>query len=338
MDRETIYLSLITSYVALSFGAWVFIARRRKTQGYFLRPGPPREPRWDGMLAVTCFLIHLILPAFMIEAFRHVPGALPVTEAGVWTSEAISFSAGIAAISTIASLVIILVLLRLVAGTKLSDFGFNASKPLSSLATGAIAFFAIAPFIYGMQFFLSHFFTYQHPIIEALQSDDSTNLWIWSTISVVLVAPIAEEFLFRGILQGLIEKIERHHLVGKLLARSPEAPTPFADNVAENATQDGDNPYQPPSNHESTGEAEHASLLGTTSPFMWRPIVITSLFFAMCHITHGSAPIPLFFLSLTLGYLYQRTQNIIPCIALHFLVNLSSMVFLAIELSYPTGS
>jgi membrane protease YdiL (CAAX protease family) len=41
----------------------------------------------------------------------------------------------------------------------------------------------------------------------------------------------------------------------------------------------------------------------------------------MMHIGTGLDPIPLFVLGLALGYLYQRTHRILPCIVLHALFN-----------------
>ena len=55
------------------------------------------------------------------------------------------------------------------------------------------------------------------------------------------------------------------------------------------------------------------------------------MLFALAHVGQGPAPIPLFLLALGLGYIYQRTHRIVPCIAIHFLVNLTAMVQLALE-------
>lgn len=55
------------------------------------------------------------------------------------------------------------------------------------------------------------------------------------------------------------------------------------------------------------------------------PILSTSILFAAAHIGSGPAPVPLFFLSLVLGYLYYRTHRILPCIVLHMCLNGCSM-------------
>jgi membrane protease YdiL (CAAX protease family) len=50
------------------------------------------------------------------------------------------------------------------------------------------------------------------------------------------------------------------------------------------------------------------------------------------HAAHGPDPIPLFVLALGLGYLYRQTHRILPCIVVHFLLNLLTMAALAMEL------
>ncbi len=56
-----------------------------------------------------------------------------------------------------------------------------------------------------------------------------------------------------------------------------------------------------------------------------RGIFATSLFFASMHASAWPTPIPLFFLSLVLGYAGYRTQSLLAPIALHALFNLVSL-------------
>jgi membrane protease YdiL (CAAX protease family) len=77
----------------------------------------------------------------------------------------------------------------------------------------------------------------------------------------------------------------------------------------------------------SVGPAEHS-----TEPIEPTPrrtaILATSLIFALLHLGHGAAPIPLFFLALALGYLYQRTHRLLPSVTVHFLLNACSYAML----------
>ena len=58
------------------------------------------------------------------------------------------------------------------------------------------------------------------------------------------------------------------------------------------------------------------------------PILISSVLFALAHFGYGPEPVPLFFLALILGYVYQRTHRIIPCIVTHALFNLVTVIAL----------
>jgi len=63
------------------------------------------------------------------------------------------------------------------------------------------------------------------------------------------------------------------------------------------------------------------------------PILISSVFFALMHAGSGPDPVPIFFLALGLGYLYQRTHRIWPGVAMHMSLNGSSTVALLLGLA-----
>ncbi|MFT7642674.1 MAG: membrane protease YdiL (CAAX protease family), partial [Pirellulaceae bacterium] len=62
------------------------------------------------------------------------------------------------------------------------------------------------------------------------------------------------------------------------------------------------------------------------------PILGSSAIFALMHFSHGPDPIPLFFLSIGIGYVYQRTHRILPCILIHMLLNGFSILLLWLQL------
>ena len=68
-------------------------------------------------------------------------------------------------------------------------------------------------------------------------------------------------------------------------------------------------------------------------PYGVVPIVISSFLFGMAHLGHGPDPIPLFVLALILGYVYQRTHRIVPCIVLHMLFNAFSLTLVWIQIA-----
>jgi hypothetical protein len=63
--------------------------------------------------------------------------------------------------------------------------------------------------------------------------------------------------------------------------------------------------------------------------------VVVSLIFASLHAPVWPTPIPIFFLSLGLGVLYQRTGSLIPSMALHMTFNGVSTFLMLLTLGNP---
>jgi membrane protease YdiL (CAAX protease family) len=128
-------------------------------------------------------------------------------------------------------------------------------------------------------------------------------------VGACVLAPLWEEFLFRGHLQSLILRFMLY------LSRSGRGNTdtiPIADIAQPDA----------PLGYETTG---HTPRPAWTS---WLAILITSLLFASIHPT-WSFPI-IFALSICLGYAYERTGNLWVSITMHAMFNTASTaLFLA---------
>ena len=117
----------------------------------------------------------------------------------------------------------------------------------------------------------------------------------------IIVAPLFEEFLFRGHLQTLLIRVM---------------------GAGEPATERGRGfPIIT-----STGE--------TVPPFpndqrssplrRWLAVIITSILFALVH--HWSIWLPIFTLSLCLGYMYERTANLWVAVLMHAMFNGFSII------------
>jgi|GEM_PF-2295137 len=136
---------------------------------------------------------------------------------------------------------------------------------------------------------------YQHPLLELLLDTPSPRLWLALSFSAVLVAPLHEEFFFRGLLQGWIEK----------LLRRPHQTKPTTD--------------------ESNLAVSPSVPLASSSLPVWVPILVSSILFAAAHFNHGGGWIAIFVLSLGLGLLYHKTHRLLPCILLHMALNAASL-------------
>ena len=138
----------------------------------------------------------------------------------------------------------------------------------------------------------------EHDLLRIL--GESKEPWLRERIilTAVVIAPLAEELLFRGHVQTLAAKA-----LGAFGPGRTARPDVALSGV--------DMSTQP-----SVFRAR------------WLPIVLTSLMFAAVH-PWWTFP-PIFFLSVCLGYVYERTGNLWACVILHAAFNASSvMIFLA---------
>jgi membrane protease YdiL (CAAX protease family) len=61
-------------------------------------------------------------------------------------------------------------------------------------------------------------------------------------------------------------------------------------------------------------------------PYHWWPLFASSFVFAMMHFGQGAAPIPLFCLSLGLGYMYRQTASLVAPFVVHAVLNFTTLV------------
>lgn len=255
------YFAAMLGTLSLLVWAW---AAARVSRGEPLVAYVPRRPvPWQGadLLAIAVFFAAAI--GLFATAFSSAigDGRGPI-------KDEVAMAAGASANALTIGFALIWLVRR--TGAEASDLGWRRETLGRDVRIGLVAFAALSAPVYALQLFLSQFSSQQHPIIEALGKDPSGWLYGLAGLSVVVVAPLAEEFFFRGLLQGWLE------------ARG------------------------------------------------WRhgAIVFTSLFFAVMHWGHGMAPVPLFFFSLGLGWLYQRTHRLLPSIVVHCCLNACSLALL----------
>lgn len=142
----------------------------------------------------------------------------------------------------------------------------------------------------------------EHDVFRLWQQNETTAAFrIISVFAAVILAPLAEETFFRGILQTAMVK-----LFSDWLGRNVPPASATTGPVIPVA---GSLPPQETSPPATVPRAAR-----------WLAILATSLLFALIHRPWFIQP-PIFLLSLGLGYVYERTGNLWSAIFMHMLFN-----------------
>lgn len=201
-----------------------------------------------------------------------------------------------------------------------------------------------------------------HPVVVLLSADSSPSTFLLCLFAVVILAPLAEEFFFRLLLQGYFEKVDfrcrrRWRYSGRLVgllpilsssllfaalhARQPEDPMPVEqlvqlftiDSLTKMLLVAGAIAYLKLLRGASWED------LGLRLDTFWKDLGLAlSAFLAVIVpiyvVQEGLGrllpdtvpdPIPLFFFALALGYLYFRTHRLLPVILLHLVFNATAL-------------
>ena len=211
------------------------------------------------------------------------------------------------------------------------DLGLPTSVKqfIADVSLGSVACVAVILPINLLQFTLVHALDSNtpHPLIEKLETEHSPEMLLVAFVMAVIVAPLFEEFTFRGLLQGWLERREDEVLGYDATRRRPataaaDTETAAGDLASEDSAERRFVDQQPRPLHGWLPDLPHG----------WTPILISGFAFGLAHVGHGVAPIPLVVFGIVLGYLYQRTHRLTPCITAHMLFNGYSMILLWLHL------
>ncbi len=320
----------------------------------------PRRPVPWGLVDIGLTLICLVvLLASAVQILFRI-GGIPAGTA--WTRMPVEFRTWMMlaeSLVNVAVVVFCLLLIRLRVGATWKDIGVVSALLRADFMLGVFAFIMIAPPVYLLQWMLVQWFESKHPLVELLQQHPNPWTIGVSLFAAVIVAPIAEEFVFRGLLQGWLEKVamEMHEWkrsfaqptvsgTGNASAMASDASSHWADGTesiraeetevySERGIVESEERLDAPWNSFHASVETRPPVLLAFDPAACRavwPILVSSIIFALLHWSHGPDWVPLFFLAVGLGYLYRQTHRIVPGIVVHFLLNAVSMGMFLVEL------
>lgn len=252
-----------------------------------------------------------------------------------------------------ALIVLLPLLLRVASGARLADIGLSRRAWRRQVAIGVVGLAMVMPVVQLVNWASTYLpglprrDVRAHPLEKMLRDDPTGAIAYLAVLSAVVLAPISEELLFRGILQPwLIAALNDLALALSRRRRSKLVPVPEA----------------PPADFEywPVDEPEGSDRTVTTSsapvpagsgpahadekPTPYRPpvagatataIVLVSLLFGALHASQWPAPIPIFVLALGLGLVSYRTGSLLAPICMHAIFNGISTVGILLTLQAP---
>ena len=251
-----------------------------------------------------------------------IPPTPPVlaTKNAAETRKEMNFTEMMALVSVVNVLFILCLPLILRPSTThpISDLGWTTGHWVRDVGLGLGAFLVITPVVMIVQLLATKVWApNSHPLQGMLREGLSPGAIALAYLSAVVLAPIAEELLFRGVLQGWLVKLG---------ATKPTRTSEFGpfeiDPPGAEVFEESEAPSHSPKWRLLPNLPAIPGFGPTTgSGRSWRPIGVTSFFFGLVHFQQMPAPIAIFFLALALGWLREATGSLVPSIVLHAAFN-----------------
>lgn len=316
-------------------GGWIVVMNWRwRPKREPLIPRPPRYPlaRWSGSEVALALFIFVALPNLAVAALQSA-GLLPVFDPRTPPDLDVQLKLLVVKVA-VSPLMIAAMLGALWFGsrTRPKTLGLRLWRWKPSLYLAYVSYLVVTPIVFGVQMiaqWINHRFAVNvepHILQRLGENGSALGTWLLIILTAVVVAPVAEEILFRGIMLPWLARrwwggwsaMAGALAMGLAAASETVAPLAFALIVS-------------------------LVSIAVTFPHMpeqgvRRAILGTALLFAMFHYTFWPHPIPLFFLGIALGWLAHRSRGLLAPIALHSLFNATSVIIMLLGLvrSSPT--
>ena len=322
---ETLYLLLNAALVACAVISLIFWVRvlpaifRQGVRGFAdeCLPVSRREcPSW-GVSEIFVMFGATIVSQQLLLLFSQQKGWYEFPEPGEslagQTPEALFVVLVISALANCIAISLTLLWLWNIDRANLGKFGLSLNP--SMIGLGVKAAVTLLPPVLAVAALVNLFLAkYEHDVLDVLQQLGTPRVFVVLFFGTAIVTPVAEEILFRGLIQGWFQRLA-DRVVGQV--ESTES------NVADGQLSvDQEKDAFSDENVETCDlKADLTEAPGSWEPVSYWPIFASSILFASMHMGQGAAPIPLFLLSVGLGYLYRQTGSLIPCIVVHMMLN-----------------
>jgi membrane protease YdiL (CAAX protease family) len=293
----TLVLGLtIWAIIGAMIVAWVwallqFALRRPLLPSAKLRFVPWRE---STAIAIFCFYLFLQLfgPVIVVTLLRRFGHEGRLGSSGMILVQ-LAISAGF--------LVLAWSYLVSRTGSTAADLGLTSNHASLQIQRGIVGGLMLVPVAFSLNYAAQKIWKpVPHDLVKVIARGESSTTWVLGAFMAVVMAPIVEEFLFRGVLLGALNRLAAGQSASEI---DPEL---TSQDVVLHPMPDGWSLF-----------TSNAAL---------------SLLFGMLHVTFWPTPIPLFFVSLALGAMYQRTGSLIAPIVMHAILNGVSTLLLMLTI------
>jgi membrane protease YdiL (CAAX protease family) len=299
MRSVFLLLGLVLAVLLSISAAWAVVAERLWSGRPLVPTREGRPAPWGGREVFLCFVawqLVTLAASQVLDGRRDEAGELDLVDA----------MAAVTVVNLILMFVLPAVLLTIGKATP-ADLGFRRGTIGEDLLIGLVGALCLVPLVYLVQFGAILFWPpTAHPMQEMLFEKRSVGVIGLALVSAVVLAPVVEELMFRGFLQGWLEK----------KARSPrriEGPELLADAPSTPGAPGG--------------------------PIGLVALLLPAAFFAGVHFGQWPAPIPLFVLAVGLGVLYRQTKGLVAPMAMHATFNgLSTVAMIVVLLAVPADA
>ena len=302
------------------------------TAAYFLgafrrgvADGPTRlggdRPVWPTAVSLLTGIFAYLLLIGAGAAVLHLSSATPAAppaavEPAVQSADKMLVVMKISAVSYVGAIVVALILHAIARrGGRAGPLGLGLGKLPRGVGFGLLALPVVLPWLFAsgvalqlVRTLLHYPSDSMHAVLKAMRDDPSSSMLVWGVLTSVVIAPLAEEILFRGFLQtSLVYGLPRLFRRTRDAEVAAPADAAFAPPAA--VTVVAAEPHDPPS-----------------TKWRWIGIVLTAMVFTSLH-EPWSWPI-IFLLGLSFGYVYERTGNLWVSMVIHFGFNAMNVGFL----------
>jgi membrane protease YdiL (CAAX protease family) len=208
---------LVAAAALLVSGLAGFSLARGRGRRLLKRANTPVVPPWSASDVATMILIHLACQVVAASLLLPQPNN-PSYQWSEATNEMVAVTTATPAVTVVWQQLaagILASTLTLAVAVPLLVFRsggwgallFASKRPGADVAAGLLMLLAITPPLLVLAGLLNRLVPYHHPILGYLASQQGPAALLLTLTSAVVVAPIVEEFFFRGVLQGWLERV-----------------------------------------------------------------------------------------------------------------------------------